>query len=131
MKIYICVCLVLMALALNTEMADGLKQDTGPDFDTLLRRPRRTPTDSPINGNDTGSDLDNDDDDVIKNPEDDDNNGDSKCFDKSKHCYWELCENHRRRGYNLCRKYCGYCGEGGITAPIDPSSGIQHNDMYA
>ena len=80
MKIYVCACLVLMAL--NTEMADSLKQDTGPEFDTLFRRTRRSPIVSPIIGNDIGSDPDNDedDDDVIKNPGDDDNNGDIKCF---------------------------------------------------
>ena len=108
MKIYICVCLVLMALALNTEMADGLKQDTGPKFDSLFRRPRRTSNDSPID-DDTGSDPDNDDDDVIENPGDDDNNGNSKCFDKSKDCSMEFCEHHTRRAKTLCRKYCGYC----------------------
>ena len=130
MKIYVCACLVLMAL--NTEMADSLKQDTGPEFDTLFRRTRRSPIVSPIIGNDIGSDPDNDeDDDVIKNPGDDDNNGDIKCFDLSKDCSMELCEHHAKKGYNECRKYCGYCYEGGISAPIDPSSNIRQNNMYA
>ena len=105
MKIYICVCLVLMALALNTERADGLKQDTEPKFDSLFRRPRGT---SPI-GDDTGTDPDNDDDDVIENPGDDDNNGDSKCFDKSKDCDKELCEHYPTWSSNVCRKFCGIC----------------------
>ena len=122
MKIYICVCLVLMALALNTERADGLKQDTGPKFDTIFRRPRRTPIVSPIIRNETGSDPDNDD--FFKNQEEE------ECFDRFKECVSlmrskeldkyrfecsaELCGHHPERGYNLCRKYCRFCYERGI-----------------